>query len=540
MNPKDLWVRENRPLKGRATSQHQALAWPKGWEHSDFVLDMRFPTKNESQRWFGMDDGDYALFKSNPVKVYRNMLGTDRLHDKAIYIDESVFRRHATEALKFFFKLEDNQALLEYTATLDAIKYIESSNRAFYIEGGKVVPFYTKNAWGKPRYCSSGSLAMGLMQIQSDTDCFGGEQSEAKEKWRRLQWDPIFNIWVGVEAFARKHHLTELADRFDNLQRVSVVYYHGWYYQSETEAFKKDTYYKRWQKYYDQMINGYHVPGVGALPMKLKRGYKGNTVKKMQEALIEKGYDLGRWGADGDFGRATEYAVKAFQKDYGMTVNGIFDDAAAEVLYGMDELTKATIAIQHHLIKENYEVEAHGKYDLKTALALVKSLGIELEEEPMKPPPLVTTYPKTAHFALEDFEEMAPIPEEYYPLVQAEMEALEHIYDYLDEGEEVVIHHGYRTQAWQDRRYPDKQSMHLYGGAADISIDGYRGKDGIHRIGVIAKELYDQGVFGGVGLGNRCVHVDIRHLELADYPNNRAMWFYDGYENYIAWYDATK
>ena len=47
---------------------------------------------------------------------------------------------------------------------------------------------------------------------------------------------------------------------------------------------------------------------------------KGSTeteeIKKVQQALIDCGFDLGAFGADGDFGRATEGAVKQFQTHY--------------------------------------------------------------------------------------------------------------------------------------------------------------------------------------------------------------------------------
>ena len=53
----------------------------------------------------------------------------------------------------------------------------------------------------------------------------------------------------------------------------------------------------------------------------IKKGSKGEVVKTLQRWLIDLGYDLGKWGADGDFGSQTEKAVKAFQK-----ANGIEDD----------------------------------------------------------------------------------------------------------------------------------------------------------------------------------------------------------------------
>lgn len=56
----------------------------------------------------------------------------------------------------------------------------------------------------------------------------------------------------------------------------------------------------------------------------LKKGCKGVDVKDMQDALIKLGYDLGSYGADGDFGSDTQKAVKQFQKDHGLTVDGEF------------------------------------------------------------------------------------------------------------------------------------------------------------------------------------------------------------------------
>ena len=55
----------------------------------------------------------------------------------------------------------------------------------------------------------------------------------------------------------------------------------------------------------------------------IRRGSKGETVAEIQGILERLGYDLGSCGVDGDFGRMTEKAVKAFQKDHGLTVDGI-------------------------------------------------------------------------------------------------------------------------------------------------------------------------------------------------------------------------
>ena len=66
----------------------------------------------------------------------------------------------------------------------------------------------------------------------------------------------------------------------------------------------------------------------------LKTGSKGENVIKLQSDLTALGYSLG--DVDGKFGAKTEAAVRAFQADYGLTVDGIAGSitqtAIAEVL----------------------------------------------------------------------------------------------------------------------------------------------------------------------------------------------------------------
>lgn len=54
----------------------------------------------------------------------------------------------------------------------------------------------------------------------------------------------------------------------------------------------------------------------------IKHGMEGADVKLMQEYLLKLGYDLGKWGADGDFGDCTELALKAFQKAACVAMDG--------------------------------------------------------------------------------------------------------------------------------------------------------------------------------------------------------------------------
>ena len=54
----------------------------------------------------------------------------------------------------------------------------------------------------------------------------------------------------------------------------------------------------------------------------IRHGCEGADVKLLQEKLLKLGYDLGKYGCDGDFGDYTELAVKAFQRDSKVDVDG--------------------------------------------------------------------------------------------------------------------------------------------------------------------------------------------------------------------------
>ena len=56
----------------------------------------------------------------------------------------------------------------------------------------------------------------------------------------------------------------------------------------------------------------------------LKKGSSGLAVKQLQQALSDLGYHPG--AADGQFGSKTEAAVKAFQGDHDIVVDGIVGD----------------------------------------------------------------------------------------------------------------------------------------------------------------------------------------------------------------------
>lgn len=74
----------------------------------------------------------------------------------------------------------------------------------------------------------------------------------------------------------------------------------------------------------------------------LSYGSSGDEVKKLQQSLINAGYDLGSTGADGQFGAKTQAAVKKYQADNGLAVDGIAGGNTLGKLYAVVEAATDT------------------------------------------------------------------------------------------------------------------------------------------------------------------------------------------------------
>ena len=80
----------------------------------------------------------------------------------------------------------------------------------------------------------------------------------------------------------------------------------------------------------------------------LRNGYEGDDVKQLQKYLIQLGYSCGSYGADGDFGDATEQAVKKFQKSHGCEVDGV---VGPETMKALNEALKDTDESKCNLVQ---------------------------------------------------------------------------------------------------------------------------------------------------------------------------------------------
>lgn len=98
----------------------------------------------------------------------------------------------------------------------------------------------------------------------------------------------------------------------------------------------RDRNWKKWGRLkpkYLEYVDGSVDPNAGGEPVRepaelggrlLRRGMRGEDVRELQRALTALGFGryLGTDGADGDFGPMTDACVRAFQKAYGLKIDG--------------------------------------------------------------------------------------------------------------------------------------------------------------------------------------------------------------------------
>ena len=106
-------------------------------------------------------------------------------------------------------------------------------------------------------------------------------------------------------------------------QRVMLRGVDGDWYCIETESGKG-------------YVLGDHLTVNAITSTSYKQGAKGDDVKELQRRLIELKYLTGT--ADGSFGASTKTAVKAFQKDAGLTADGVVGTGTLNKLFALGEI----------------------------------------------------------------------------------------------------------------------------------------------------------------------------------------------------------
>lgn len=193
----------------------------------------------------------------------------------------------------------------------------------------------------------------------------------------------------------------------------------------------------------------------------LKKGMKGEEVKELQNGLIIRGYNLGK--ADGDFGAKTETAVKAFQKDAGLTTDGIV-----------------------------------GK-NTRTALNKIKVLSVKADGTKA-----VSKNFKVKEFACKDGSDQLVLDEEF---VTSKLQKIRTHF-----GVPITINSAYRNPTYNKKVGGASNSYHVKGRAFDIVVKGKTPA----QVARYAKSIGIKGVIQY----NTFVHIDSRPKKYYARNNN--------------------
>jgi N-acetyl-anhydromuramyl-L-alanine amidase AmpD len=150
-----------------------------------------------------------------------------------------------------------------------------------------------------------------------------------KKKWQEV-WSPTGKNqmwvpeWTGQQIKMMIHVGKEIIAKYPN---IKIRDHHG--HHDICPGYKEDPSYlfpfaEVLSGIYDQEVPDIWTPFL--------------DVEPRQKAMMLLGYDLGKWGADGDWGRMSDAALRKFQKDHGMVANGYWSTFVCWEVY--DELCR--------------------------------------------------------------------------------------------------------------------------------------------------------------------------------------------------------
>ena len=222
----------------------------------------------------------------------------------------------------------------------------------------------------------------------------------------------------------------------------------------------------------------------------------GELVADIQNDLKTLGYDI---SVDEKFGSATKKAVKAFQKETGLEVTGVADEATREAMKEECDLrntsenklepdSEVNSEELEHTSEWNVETDSENRFDYAKVKSNVRTYSLKKNGKEN-----ITDNFKVREFACKDGSNTILIDDKLAVLLQ---NIREHF------GKPVIINSAYRTEEHNENVGGAANSYHLYGKAADIQIKGVSPEE-------IAQYAESLGV-KGIGLYGTFVHVDTR------------------------------
>ena len=197
-----------------------------------------------------------------------------------------------------------------------------------------------QSGWGQTWEIIVGDFEEAKELWTSVSDTLGGIIGRSAEARNKLLEGALTNNWdklikkindagIATSAFEEQLKATLIENGYDV---DALIEKHG----SLEEAFRSGAVSSN---ILQQAIDGLgkSVVNLTGIEAGLKKGNRGEDVKKIQQRLKDLGYDLGKWDVDGIIGSKTEEAIKAFQEANGLEITGIVDEATLKALEGTIE-----------------------------------------------------------------------------------------------------------------------------------------------------------------------------------------------------------
>lgn len=237
----------------------------------------------------------------------------------------------------------------------------------------------------------------------------------------------------------------------------------------------------------------------------LKLGSKGNEVKKLQNELNKRKYVCGR--ADGIFGHKTLSAVRKFQHDNGLRVDGIVGQATKKALYQNTNNVRELQTIISQLGISVGKVDGiSGAKTVKGIKEFQKIFGLHVDGIAGKNTWSVLNKLKNVkNFSVYEFACKHCKRVRLKPDLLVKLEELRKAIG----NRAIIVNSGYRCATHNRNVGGAKNSQHLYGSAADIVARGIS----VNTLYNHANKVFSN---GGVGRYKTFVHVDVR--------GHRARW----------------
>lgn len=222
-------------------------------------------------------------------------------------------------------------------------------------------------------------------EVDTDNRRYGADANDAAIAVE-LAWGGRIDFQEAYERYVWYH--AYLADKFNLDPNEDIVAHSTLDPSRRTDPQNAlNRYGISWSEFIQEVSNAYRkyfqkedmpepvVKGV-SIDLPLENGDEGDFVKEVQQDLIEAGFSLPRYGADGIYGQETQKAVKKFQRTYGLRDDGLVGE---NTLNKLKEVVGSSKPINDFPLPDGILQRGDTGPKVKQVQRAIKAVGVSLE-----------------------------------------------------------------------------------------------------------------------------------------------------------------